>query len=246
MPNDFDPENVDPSVTAEDVERARDATPADFPDVEDQDTLDDASPALRGLVGVVPATPGQAAVNAKRLRDDHVNLGVGMCLAAVRGPIFGLPALWPDANTAIDHGAPVHRTSNPLDIPRGTAVVWRNDRHGHIAFGLGGGLCSTTDYHEPGFEGVALISKLAPWCGGTLVGWIETVNGFDVWPDPKKPPHPHQPDDPKPAKPWTLEQRAAFVHRRAQIAKHNHHDRAAKELNRWYERMQVRIKAHGG
>jgi len=242
----FDPDLVDPSVTAAEIEQAHDGDPAPFPNIEDADTLDDASPALRGLVGVVPATPAQALVNAKRLRDDHTFVGVGMCLATVRGPIFGLPPLWPDADTAMEHSAPFHPLTDTLAAPRGSVGFAANGGHGHVWLNLGGGLASTTDFHENGFEGVALISRMLAWCGATRWGWGEVLNGFDVWPGQRKPPRPHQPDDPKPHAPWTLEQRAAFIARRARIARREGHLARARQLKRWHDRMELRIKAHGG
>lgn len=236
MRTQLDRQAVDPSVTDDDVERALDGDPAPFPDVDEQDVPDVVSEA-KALLGVIPHTPAEAVANARVLRDRHTFVGVGMCLATVRGPIFGLPAMWPDATAAIDHGAPVHHITDPVAIPRGTAVVWRNDRHSHIALGLGGGLCSTTDFHENGFEGVAQISRIAAWCGGDLVGFIETLNGFDVWPDPKKP---------KPApRPWGLAEREREVHRAHHRAVVNHAPpRRLDGLAKWDRTLLDRMAEH--
>lgn len=240
MKTQLDRRLVDPSVTDDDVERALDGTPDRYPDHDAVDLFQDDVDVVteaKALLGVIPHTPEQAIASARVLRDRHTFVGIGMCLATVRGPIFGLPALWPDATAAIDHGAPIHRITDPVAIPKGTAVVWRNDRHSHIALGLGGGLCSTTDFHENGFEGVAQISRIEAWCGGTLVGFIETLNGFDVWPDPKKP-------KPKP-KPWGLPEREREVRRALQKAKRNKAPaRRIDGLARWDETLLARMEEH--
>lgn len=209
MQHHFDPDLVDESVTVEDVALAHDGTPADFPDVAEQDTLDDDHPDARGLIGVVPATPAQAIQHAKALRDNHTYVGVGRCLATVRGPIFRLPGLWPDATAALAHGAPIHEVTVYSEIPRGAVVGFHNNGHGHVALGLGGGLCSTTDYHENGYEGVALISRTASWCSADRVVWYETLEGYDVWPDAARPVRP----------PWTWEERLAQLEKDLQRAK---------------------------
>lgn len=228
-----DRRDVDPSVTDDDFDLALDGDPAPFPDVSHQDNLDDAFAEARALLGVVPATPAQAISHARDVRRNHTFVGVGMCLATVRG-FWDLPAMWPDAQTAIDHGAPVHRTTDPLKVPRGASVVWQNGRHGHIALGLGGGLCATTDFHESGFVGVAMIGRLGPWCGGDLLGWIETVNGFDVWPDPNKP-------KPEP-KPWGLPQREREVHRALRRARdHDAGQRRIDGLAAWDDVLLARM-----
>lgn len=230
MPKDFDPDLVDPSVTAEEIERAHDAEPADFPDVEEQDDLDEL-----GEGAITPATPREAIQHARALTEDDTFVGVGYCLRTVRDPEYRVPALWPDAETAWENGAPQHRTSDPVAIPRGAPVYWTNGRHGHIALSLGGGLCRTTDYHRPGYVDVALISRLAPWCGGQLVGWAETLNGYDVWPDPKKP---------KPApRAWTLADRRAFIHRRLLAAREAGRDTQAARLKAWQDRMDAKLEA---
>lgn len=224
-------------VTPAELEAAHDATPAPYPDVVAQDDADDDLGDAKALLGIVPNSRGEAALYQRNLRQNHTFVGVGMCLRTVRLS-WGLPALWPDANTAIDHGAPIHRTSDPVEVPWGASVVWENDRHGHIAFSLGGGLCSTTDYLESGFVGPALISRLGPWCGGRLVGWIETVNGYDVWPDQTKKPKP------KPT-PWGLAEREREVHRALKRAQDNDApQRRVAGLKAWDDTLRTRLERH--
>jgi hypothetical protein len=238
MPNDYDPSKVDPSVTAEEIELAHDGTPAAYPDLDEQDTIDDVAPV--GLMGPSVATIPERIVNARNLRADRTFVGVGMCLATVRGPILGLPAVYPSAEVAGHHSSPFHPIGDPGDttVPRGAIGFAFNGGNGHVWLELGGGLVSTTDFHENGYEGVALRSRMLAWCGATSWGWGESVNGFDVWPDPKKPK--------PPAPPWGLAEREREVHRALHKAKANEapaHRIAG--LQKWDDSMIARVKAAG-
>lgn len=228
---DFDRSLVDASVTDEEIERAHDAPALPFPDVDEQDDTDDEGDA-RGLLAPAPNTPKEALANAKRLDDQGTFVGVGMCLRTVRGPEYGVASLWPDAESAWHNSRPRHLDSNPTAIPRGAPVYWVNGRHGHIAISLGGGLCRTTDFHRSGMVDVALISRLASWCSGTLVGWGETLNGIDVWPDPKKP-------KPRP-EPWTWERRVKFLRAEAVRQKRDGHPHRAEQLSGWADKIAAR------
>lgn len=224
---------TDPLAPTPDETRLADLDPATvFPDVADQDDPDETAESVsRALVGVIPSTPRVAILNARHLRDAHVNVGVGMCLKTVRGPLFGLPALWPTAAVAGDHGDPTHPERDPAthDVPRGAVGVAWNGRAGHIWLELGSGLVSTTDYHQLGFCGVAQRAKMLEWCGATRWAWIETVNGFDVWPNATKP----APE----AKVWSLEDRRAFIHRRLTAARLRHEVKLAHQLELWQARL---------
>jgi hypothetical protein len=243
MPN-FDRTLVDPSVTDEEIERALDADPAgDYPDVDEQDHLDDEQLA-RGLLSPVPATPREAIEHARTLREQHTFVGVGMCLATVRGPIYRVPALWPDAETAMAHSAPFHAVTDPAStgVPRASVGFASNGRHGHVWLELGAvgvtgslhALVSTTDFHEPGFEGVALRSKMLTWCGAQRFGWGETVDGIDVWPTVTK--------KPAPPKPWSLQDRRDYVHRRLVKARDDGHGGLAHQLKLWQDKMDARLQ----
>lgn len=107
-------------------------------------------------------------------------VGVGYCLKTVRS-MFGVPALWPDAETASEHLEHLHPTTDPDRIPWGVPIWWRNGRYGHVAISVGKGRCITTDYGAPGRLSVAPIAALAPWCRGNLVGWSEDINGVRIW-----------------------------------------------------------------
>lgn len=234
MPNHFDRTLVDPSITDEEIQLAHDAKPVAFPDVDAQDDVGDDLSTAHSFV-VTPATPGQALLNARHLRDNHVNVGVGRCLATVRGPIFGLPAADPDANAGFDHAAPLHRFADLSQTPRGMVVWFRNPDHGHVVLSVGGGLCSSTDFHEPGFEGIALLSRVAAWCGATDVAGGEVLERFDVWPTPAKP---------KPApKPLTLAERIGVVRHDLHEAQAAGHDWRARRLKLWLEQLQKRQAA---
>lgn len=235
-------EPTDPSVTAQETRDALRDPGTDYAAVvnhqEDrngnQDDVPD-GPAALGLVSVVPATPRDAILNARKLRDDHTFVGVGYCLRVVHN-LFRLPALWPDANTAMEHGAPIHRVSDLGEIPRGAVIGYHNSHYGHVSLGLGGGLTSTTDYHELGYEGVATIDNTARWCGATEVVWYEVLNGFDVWPDPHKP-------KPAPVVPWSLHERRDFLYRALLHARRDGHDTRAARLKQWIARIDRRLDA---
>lgn len=234
-------------VTEEDIERAHDADPAPFPDVEMQDDeplegepLTDQASTLHQLVQIGPASAPQACANAKALTDNHTPVGVGMCLRTVRGPIFGLPAMWPTAAIAYRHGRPYHKFDDLTLIPRGMWISWVNpdlDDPGHTALSIGGGLCRTTDYHENGFVGIALIGKLEAWCGDPFRGGAEILNGFDVWqPNPK-------PVDPTPEHDfhaWDWQER--FKYLRAEAAREGRakHPVVARQLREWSDKIAAR------
>jgi hypothetical protein len=201
-----------------------------------QDDLDELG------AGAGPASPAEALANAARLSRDSVYVGVGYCLKTVRGPIYEVPALWPDANTAwyradldvdADNTVDRHLTSDPHAIPRGAVVYWTNSRYGHVALSAGGGLCWSTDYRRPGYVDLAPIASLASWCGGRLVGWAEDLNGVDVWPD--------APDKPaKPAPRFVQANRIATVRRALVNARKN--DAPAwriKGLERWLKQLEA-------
>lgn len=218
---------LDPSVTAEEVEAAQDATPAPY--AGDQYAHDD----LEGLGAgpITPNTPAVALANAKRLTDDDVYVGVGYCLKTVRDPEFGVAALWPDAETAWEQAGGKHPTSNPDEIPRGAVVYWTNGRFGHVALSVGGGLCRTTDYRRPGYVDLARIDRLGSWCGGELVGWAEELNGVDVWPNP----HRRHRDL------FTIEDRIAVVRHALKVAQAHHAPAARVEgLDAWLTKLVER------
>jgi hypothetical protein len=218
---------LDPSITADELNDAMGATPAPFPDVDFHDDADQ----VHGLTAVAPATPAEAIANARQIHENNVFVDVGMCLATVRR-YFEVPALWPDAATAWEHSSPRH---NAMNIPGGAVIYWVNGRHGHVALSVGGGLCWTTDYRRNGFVDLAPIANLASWCGGTLAGWGETLNGFDVWPDPKKP-------KPEPA-PWGLEDKRRLIAAALKRAKaHGAPERRIDGLTKWLDRLDHRIK----
>lgn len=225
----FNRDLVDPSVTEEEIEQAEQDPAGDYPDSDEQDDLDEL-----GAGRITPATPHQAVLNARALRDHHTFVGIGYCLRTVRGPIFKLSALWPDANSALKHGKPIHRVADVVNIPRGAVIGFHNATHGHITLGLGGGLNSTTDYHEPGFEGVASIARTADWCNADRVVWYETLNGFDVWPDPVK----------KPATPapWTPLQRLTALRREQAEAKKAGQWQRATRFDQWADRIEKRLE----
>lgn len=233
----FDRDLVDPKVTNRELEELLTRDVLEFPELDDGDSQDDPSPAnmsnVHALTAVVPNTPKEALANAKRLTDDGTFVGVGMCLATVRGPIFGVPALWPDAVTAMRHSAPFHALTDIRKAPRGSVGFARTRGvHGHTWLNLGGGIVRTTDMHRSGRVDLALGSRMLEWCGAIEFGWGETLNGFDVYPSrPKKPA----------LEPWTLEDKARFLRDEIRQAAETGHPKRAAHLTAWRKRILERI-----
>lgn len=180
---------LDPAFAPQEVEEARrvtDPTPYDLVlEAMAEQAQDDLFELGAGVL--VPATPREAVRNGRRLSRESTYVGVGYCLRTVRGPIFEVPPLWPDAETAWEEADGKHRTSDPDGIPFGAVPYWTNGGFGHVAVSVGGGFCLTTDYRRPGYVDLAPIAALGPWCRGKLVGWAEELNGVDVWPDLERP-----------------------------------------------------------
>jgi len=232
---DTDPTQVDPSVTPDELDQATQPPAGAFPIVDDQDLVEPDALA-RSLIAPVPATPAQMIANFRRMREHHTPIGgVGLCLYDVRHFGWNVGALWPTANDAAHHGNPIHRFKRFADVPRGMTIVFVNNHLGHITAGLGGALNNTSDYHEPGFNGVATIANTAEWCNATDWYGIETVNGVDVYPNPKKP-------KPKP-KPFTLAERIQIVRGDMRAAKAKGHEHRAARYKLWLTQLERRLEA---
>lgn len=237
---------LDPTITDEMVAQAHAAAPIDYDQVfaaivargalaQDDDLDETTHPDT--LTPSLVRGPIQAVLTARSFHDDNVAVGIGMCLRTVHR-YFNVPALWPDAETAGEHSAPMHETTDPLAFPRGSVGYAYNERHGHVWINCGGGLCWTTDFRRLGFVDLAPVAAMAPWIGGHLVGWGEVLNGVDVWPDPKKP-------APQP-KPWGLADRELIVHRDLVNARANKAPkRRIDGLHTWDEHMLTRMAARG-
>lgn len=179
-----------------------------------------------GAAGDAPNTPLEAVKLARRWVRDRVHVGVGYCLRTIRS-LYGVPALYPDAETAWEQSDRKHRTSDPHNIPWGVPVFWTNGGYGHIALSLGGNRCLTTDYVRTGELGVAPISALGPWCGGQLVGWSNDLNEVDVW-------------EPKP-EPFGLPDRIQLVQAALDRAlEHDAPERRVKGLHKWLTDLKSR------
>lgn len=228
--------SLDHTITESQLEVAHSTDPTDYDVVFDsivsrlaQDDLDEL-----GAGTVVPATPAEALSNARALHENSTYVGVGYCLRTVRDPEFRIPGLYPDAETAWEEAELKHRTSNPMEIPRGGISFWENGRFGHVAPGAGGGLCWTTDYRRPGYVDLAPIASLASWCGGRLVGWAEDLNGVDCWPNPRQ----HRPT-------FDINDRIRIVQRILDRARTNHAPKYRIDgLTSWLDRLEQRAAKH--
>lgn len=158
-------------------------------------------------------------------------VGVGYCLRTIRS-LYGVNALYPDAETAWENTDHRHHTTDPAAIPFWVPIWWTNGRYGHVALSLGDGRCLTTDYIEPGLLGVASISALGPWCGGRLRGWSWDLNNVVVWRPETEPDQ-----DPEPTR-WTLEDRERFLRRALSRAQRNGKQHRIDGLERWLKHVQ--------
>lgn len=241
----FDPAD---GITTDDVERALDGTPAPFPDpeAEAQDDQPDDDQAF-GLLTRPQVAAGkvQRCANAKRLRDQRTFVGVNRCLATVRGPILEIDALYPTAAIAGHHSSPFHRQTNPdADVPRASIGFAFNGGAGHTWLELGtfrhngraDALVSTTDFHESGFEGIALRSRMLTWCSADSWGWGESVNGVDVWPDAK--PKPPPPDHEFVTWPWA--RKVEFLRNEAKRERADGHPFVGRQLDAWADKIAAR------
>lgn len=244
--NPIDRTLVDPSVTDAEIEQAIDGDPAPFIDADAQDDFDDLDEQPAALVSIVPASIQQRCANAKRLRDDKVYVGVSRCLATVRGPILGLPPVYPTAAVAGDNSKPFHPYTDPNDISvlRGSIGFAWNGGAGHVWLELGhitvdrrpDAIVSTTDFHRNGYEGIALRSRMLTWCRATRWGTGETVNGFYVGPGAK----PQKPDPAAEFHAWPRDRKITFLRNEAKRRRGDGHPVAARQLDHWADRLAAK------
>jgi len=140
-----------------------------------------------GAPGDAPRTGVEAIALARQMSANRTFVGSGMCLKTVR-TYYGINAKYLDATdsyNAADHK--VHVRSG-IDVPRGVPVYWTggSSGHGHIALSLGGGLCLSTDWKEPGRIDVARIDDITARWGLPFQGYAWEVNDVIAW----KPPTP--------------------------------------------------------
>jgi hypothetical protein len=221
-----DPNAIPDDVTPEQLERAYDSPPLEFPDVVEQDEPDAGS--VAHLLALPPNTPKEALGLAHVADVAGTFFGVGMCLATQRG-FWNVAALWPNAETARLHAAPVHTIPHGHYPPRGSVGLAAN----HVWLNLGAGLVRTTDFHRPGKVDVALLTRMLAWCGSEGHVWGEVLNGVDVWPS-------RQPK-PAPVHMWTAAQRADFLKAEIRHALTQGDRRKAQHLKMWRNRILERL-----
>lgn len=204
---------------------------ADMEERGGQDDLDELG------AGDAPRTRIQAVALGRHWIAVALWLGVGYCLKTIRS-LFGVAALYPDAETAWEEAEHKHRVTDLAKIPWGVPIWWVNGRYGHVALYIGRGLCITTDYREPGKLCIASVDRLAAWCGGVFVGWTNDINGVVVW-RPKR-------TKPKP-KPWGVEDRLRTIEnvlRRTRKRAKNGDvpQRRLDGLEAWVTRLRAKVK----
>jgi len=213
---------------------ARDAEPIPYPFsfIESRDGHQDDLDELGG--GDAPRDRHEAVALGRHWIAIALWLGVGYCLKTIRS-LFGVAALYPDAETAWEEAEHKHRVTDLAKIPWGVPIWWTNGRYGHVALYIGRGLCITTDYLEPGRLCIARVDRLASWCGGTFVGWTNDINDVVVW-RPKR-------TKPKP-KPWTAEDRLRVVEGllKRTKARKNPSERRIQGLTVWRDKLRARVE----
>jgi len=231
---------TDPTIPPDDIEEliaqlpAAQAPAIPYPFAEEEaHGGQDEPPYEVGAPGDAPNSPREAIALGRDWIDQRRDVGVGFCLRTIRS-LYGVPPLYPDAETAWEQTDRKHRTDNPRDIRWGVPVWWTNGRFGHIALSLGKGRCLTTDFVRTGELGIAPIAALGPWCGGRLVGWSNDLNEVDVW----------EPGDRRPQpRPWTIDDRHQFLRRALERAiDHRAPERRIKGLRRWVRVLETRKK----
>lgn len=117
--------------------------------------------------------------------------GVGMCQKEIR-QLFGVPSVGDfdndgdadahDAWKAAVKKGKVVKDRNLKNAPPGAYLYFSGGKHGHVALGLGGDLCVSTDAYKDGVWGKIAPSKLAKRWGMRYEGYIVvTGNGYRVF-----------------------------------------------------------------
>lgn len=136
-----------------------------------------------------PRNGEQAIAFALDESKKRTNVGIGQCLKTVRG-YYGVAAKYGTAALSWQHAAHKRRVASGVDVPRGVPVYWTggSEGAGHVAISLGGGLCLSTDWLEPGRIDVAEIDNITTKWGLNFQGYAWEVNDVEVWkPAPPKP-----------------------------------------------------------
>lgn len=148
----------------------------------DQAVQDDAPVDTLGRPGNSANTPSEALAKARLWHRERVNVGVGMCLSAVR-QYYDVPAGIPTAAASYHMSAHKHGVTTGTLVPRGVPVYWTGGSSGagHIAISVGGGICLSTDWKEAGKIDYAHIDTITSHWGLNFVGYTQEVNGVLVW-----------------------------------------------------------------
>ncbi len=120
----------------------------------------------------------------------------GMCQKEIR-QLFGVPSIGDydkdgdadahDAWKAARAKGQVVRDSNPKNAPRGSYLYFSGGRNGHVALGLGGDSCVSTDAGGRGRWAKIGIAKVAKKFNRKYEGYIViTGNGYRVLPEDEK------------------------------------------------------------
>jgi hypothetical protein len=110
----------------------------------------------------------------------------GMCQQYVRS-CFDLGGYYASAADAWRGAKKKHTLSGDgSSAPRGVPIFWLGGSkgYGHIAMGLGNGMCRSTDWPSRGKVGDVKIDTITRTWHQDLVGWSEDLNNVTIWTKP--------------------------------------------------------------
>lgn len=154
-----------------------------YPDVEIQDDGEEVpQDKVLGFTNIFGRTPAEAIAIARSWCLSRRFVGVGQCLRTVR-QYYAVPSKYGTAAAswfAADHK---HFASDGRDVPRGAPVYWTGGSRGagHVAISVGGGVCLSTDWKEPGRIDYANINDITSHWNIDFKGWSREVNDVVVW-----------------------------------------------------------------
>lgn len=150
-----------------------------YPEAKTQDVVE---PNAVGFTSVTGVTTNEAIAKARLWSHERLNFGLGQCLATTR-QYWNVPSKWGTAALSYEHAAHKHGAASGTDVPRGAPVWWTggSDGAGHVAISIGGGLCLSTDWKEPGRIDVARIDDITSHWGLDFKGWTREINDVVVW-----------------------------------------------------------------
>lgn len=134
------------------------------------------------FVNVEGVSPAQAIATARAWSKARKFVGVGECLATVR-QYYAVPPKYLTAADSWQAAEHKHFAKSGIEVPRGAPVWWTGGSSGagHVAISVGGGLCLSTDWKEPGKIDYARIDDITATWALNFKGWTRELNDVVVW-----------------------------------------------------------------